>query len=128
LQYPNFAYAKQAFAQVVADRPDIIEKVNRSGLGDDPAIIELLARDGRLSAHLMGDHTIARRNNDVTSSPMASANPRGSTVQEQLNDLLNKTPLGSAAYRTPAVQRRVEALSRQLAGNKNIVGQGGRFA
>jgi hypothetical protein len=51
---------------------------------------------------------------------------RAGSAREQLDDLMTANPPGSAKYATPAVQRRVKELSRQIAGNGNVIGQGGR--
>lgn len=124
----NLSFAKEAFREIVANRPDIIAKVDASGLGNDPAVIELLARHGRLNAGLMGDHTISRRNTNVANSPMASNKPRASNAQDELHQIMSDHPPGSDSYKSPAVQRRVEALSKQIAGGGSAVGTGGRYA
>ncbi len=41
---------------------------------------------------------------------------------------MTDNPPGSESYKSASVQRRVEALSRQIAGNGTVVGQGGRNA
>ena len=43
----NFAYAREAFRDIAANRPDLIAKVDRSGLGNDPAILITGARQTR---------------------------------------------------------------------------------
>jgi hypothetical protein len=125
----NLAFAKAAFKEIAASDPDLIAKVEASGLGDHPAVLQFLAKQGRLSAGMMGDYTIARRNNDLTSSPMASAKPRpGGPAREEHDQLMRDNPPGSNAYKSPAIQRRVEQLSRMISGGGNVVGQGGRYA
>jgi hypothetical protein len=126
----NLAYAKSAFADIAATRPDLIQKFERSGLGDDPAVLSFLAQHGRLNAGLMGDHTIARRNNDMTTNPINRAGPtgtnRGGSAREQLDELMAANPPGSDKYKSPAIQRKVESLSRQISGGGSIIGSGGR--
>jgi hypothetical protein len=46
----NLAYAKAAFKDIVTNRPDLIAKVEASGLGNDSTLIEFLAQHGRLQA------------------------------------------------------------------------------
>lgn len=123
----NLQYARSAFQEMAAADPDLIAAVDRSGIGNSPAVLEHLARFGRLSAGLLNDNTIARRNN-VTHSPIASKPRTGSSAQNELADLLDKNPPGSTAYKSKAVQQRVETLSRMIAGSGTIVGQGGRNA
>src|SRR3954447_1848933 len=43
----NLAYAKAAFQDVVKNRPDLIAKVDASGLGNDPAVLKILSELGR---------------------------------------------------------------------------------
>jgi hypothetical protein len=127
----NLAYAKNAFRAIAANRPDLIAKVEASGLGDDPAVLELLAKHGRLSAGLMGDFTVARNSESTFQTPErgSRASPtRGGSAQAELNQLLNDNPPGSQSYKNPRVQQRVEALSRMIAGGGSVVGQGGRYA
>jgi hypothetical protein len=124
----NIEYARSAFREMSASDPGLIAAVNRSGIGDNPIILEHLAKFGRLSAGMSGDHTIARRNSSM--SPIASApiTPRGGTAQQELDSILNDNPPGSASYKSKAVQNRVEVLSRMIAGNGSIVGKAGRNA
>jgi hypothetical protein len=50
-------------------------------------------------------------------------------AQEELAEIMRTSGPGTEAYKTPRVQRRVEELSRILAGNNQpIVGRGGRNA
>jgi hypothetical protein len=125
----NIEYARAAFRDVAANDPELIAAVDRSGLGNHPGVLEILARQGRLSAGLMNDHTIASRRNY---EPMAinrtgpTGTNRGGSAREELDRIMSENPPGSLAYKTPSVQRRIEALSRQIAGNGNIIGQGGR--
>jgi hypothetical protein len=124
----NLAYAKEAFRDISTNRPDLISKFERAGLGDDVSVLEHLASYGRLNAGKTGDYTIARRNSNVTNSPMASSRPRASSAQEELHQIMSDHPPGSDGYKSPSVQRRVEALSRQIAGSGSAVGTGGRTA
>ena len=83
----NLAWAKSAFADIVTNRPDLIQKFEAAGLGDDPSVLQHLASYGRLNAGLMGDFTIARRNNEpmpinrTGTTPVGPAgNYRGSEI------------------------------------------------
>jgi hypothetical protein len=122
----NVQYARSAFAEAVAADPGLVAAFDRSGLGSNATVIEWLAKHGRLSAGLMNDNTIAR--NNVTNSPIASRPRGGSSAQNELNELLDANPPGTAAYKSPKVQQRVEALSRLIAGSGVAIGQGGRTA
>jgi hypothetical protein len=123
----ELAYAKAAFRDIVANRPDLIAKVDASGLGNDPAVLKLLARHGRLNAGMMGDFSVAR--NYEASSEQARPIPRGqSAAQAELNKIYKETPPGSAGYRTNAVQNRVRQLNEMIHGDGPAVGQGGRNA
>jgi hypothetical protein len=126
----NLEYARAAFRDVAANDPELIAAVDRSGLGNHPSVLEILARQGRLTAGLMGDHTITRRNNDMTTNPVNRAGPtgtnRGGSAREQLDELMAANPPGSDKYKSPAIQRKVESLSRQISGGGSIIGSGGR--
>jgi hypothetical protein len=138
---PNFAYAKAAFKDIAANRPDLIEKFQKSGLGDDPSVIEHLAQFGRQQAGRLGDFTIARNHNNNGPAPMptfipsspsstrsgasGNSNNNGSLeTQGELNRLLASNPPGSQGYKTNAP--RIQQLYRTLAGSGSIVGTGGR--
>src|SRR3981081_74405 len=102
----ELAYAKAAFPDIVANRPDLIAKVDASGLGNDPAVLKLLARHGRLNAGMMGDFSVARNSSTSTTEPQRAL-PRGqSAAQAEWNKLYKDNPPGSAKYKDPAVQNR----------------------
>lgn len=126
----NIEYARAAFRGMAASDPGLIAAVDNSGLGNHPAILEHLASFGRLSAGLMNDHTIARSYQPMTTNRTGptGASRSGGGAREELEELMAANPPGSASYKTPSVQRRVEALSRQIAGTGNAVGIGGRTA
>ena len=125
----NLGYAKAAFKEIAASDPDLIATVERAGLGDHPAVLKILAKQGRLTAGLMGQNT-SRRNTDMTTNPVNREGPtgtnRGGSARDQLDELMAANPPLSASYRTPSVQRRVEALSREIAGGGSIIGRAGR--
>jgi hypothetical protein len=137
---PNFAYAKAAFKDIAANRPDLIEKFQKSGLGDDPSVIEHLAQFGRQQAGRLGDFTIARNHSNNGPAPMPTsytpisstrAGPSGNSnnngsleTQGELNRLLASNPPGSQGYKTNAP--RIQQLYRTLAGSGSIIGTGGR--
>ena len=124
----ELGYAKAAFRDIVANRPDLIAKVDASGLGNDPAVLKLLAKHGRLNAGMMGDFTVSR-NYEAPSEQTRAPLPRGqSAAQAELNKIFKDTPPGSEGYRTSAVQNRVRQLSERIAGGGSIVGSGGRTA
>jgi hypothetical protein len=121
----NLAYAKQAFSDIVANRPDLIAKVDASGLGNDPAVLDLLAKHGRLNSGLRGEFAVSR-NYEAPSEP-ARPMPRGqSAAQAELNKIFEDTPPGSPGYAKASVQRRVSQLHEMIAGSGTIVGRGGR--
>jgi hypothetical protein len=78
---PNFAYAKAAFKDIAANRPDLIAKFEKSGLGDDASVIEHLAQFGRQQAGRLGDFTIARNHNSEVPMTMPTFIPPTATSQ-----------------------------------------------
>jgi hypothetical protein len=141
---PNFAYAKAAFKDIAANRPDLIEKFQKSGLGDDPSVIEHLAQFGRQQAGRLGDFTIARNHNNNGPAPMPTfipsspsspsstrAGPSGNSnnngsaeTRHTLNEMLRANPPGSQGYKDNS--QRIQQLYRTLAGSGAPVGVGGR--
>jgi hypothetical protein len=141
---PNFAYAKAAFKDIAANRPDLIAKFQASGLGDDPSVIEHLAQFGRQQAGRLGDFTIARNHNNNGPAPMptfipsspsspspARAGPSGNSnnngsaeTRHTLNEMLRANPPGSQGYKDNS--QRIQQLYRTLAGSGAPVGVGGR--
>jgi hypothetical protein len=123
----NLAYARNAFRDIAANRPDLIAKVDASGLGNDPMILKILAEHGRMQANTLGDNTVER--NYGAPSESARPLPRGqSAAQAELNKIYKETPPGSEGYRANAVQNRVRQLNEAIHGTGNIVGTGGRTA
>jgi hypothetical protein len=136
----NLAYAKAGFAEIVATRPDLIEKFEKAGLGDDPSVIEHLAQFGRQNAGKHGDFTIARShaaNNEPTpftakTLPAAfAAGPSGKNrgseeTRSELARMMRENPPGSLRYKDPDVQARIQSLHRTLAGSGSPVGVGNR--
>jgi hypothetical protein len=136
----NLAYSRAGFAEIVATRPDLIEKFERAGLGDDPSVIEHLAQFGRQKAGMMGDNTIARShaaNNMPTpftakTLPAAfAAGPSGKNrgseeTRTELARLMRSYPPGSQGYKDPDVQSRIQQLHRTIAGSGSPVGVGNR--
>lgn len=121
----NLAYAKAAFEDVAKNRPDLIAKVDASGLGNDPAVLKILSELGRQKAHTYGDNTVSsRRFNDEPSRALPSGN---SAAQRELNQIFKKTPPGSEGYRERAVQDRVRQLNEMIHGTAPAVGMGGRL-
>jgi hypothetical protein len=135
---PNFAYAKAAFKDIAANRPDLISKFEASGLGDDPSVIEHLAQFGRQNAGRLGDFTIARNHNNngpekmptfIPSSPSSPSSNSGNNngaleTKGELNRLLAANPPGSQGYKTNAA--RISQLFGMLAGTGSVIGKGGR--
>jgi hypothetical protein len=76
----NIEYARSAFREMVASDPGLIAAVDREGIGNSPAILEHLARFGRLSAGLMNDHTIERSYQPMTTNRTA---PTGAMSQQR---------------------------------------------
>ncbi|MGY4333055.1 hypothetical protein ACVWWG_007472 [Bradyrhizobium sp. LB7.2] len=122
----NLAYAKAAFEDVAKNRPDLIAKVDASGLGNDPAVLKILSELGRQRAHTYGDKTVSsRRFNDEPSRPLPSG---GSAAQRELNKIFEETPPGSPGYAKRAVQDRIWQLQEMIHGTEPAIGQGGRTA
>ncbi len=63
--------------QAGRNRPDLIRKVDAAGLGDDPAILEFLSRQGRLSAGFHNDPITRRSEPTMTTNRSA---PSGQAV------------------------------------------------
>jgi hypothetical protein len=131
----NLAYAKSAFKEVADKNPGLIAQFEKSGLGDSPAVLQFLARHGRLTAGLMNDHTIARNNEPMSinrTGPTAQGpigNNRGSEeTRSELARMMREAPPGSALYKDPHIQARIQQLHRTIAGSGSPVGIGGRRA
>lgn len=121
----NLSYAKAAFADVAKNRPDLIAKVDASGLGNDPAILKVLSELGRQKAHTMGDFTSQRNRNSETQRPMPQNN---SAAQRELDKIYKDTPPGSEGYKARSVQDRVMQLNEMIHGTEPVIGLGGRTA
>lgn len=126
--HANLSYMREAFRDISANRPDLIAKVDASGLGNDPAVLKMLAEYGRMQAHTIGDYTVERNRNSRFDEPRRPL-PRGqSAAQSELNKIFKDTPPGSDGYKAKAVQDRVRQLGVIIAGDDSIVGMGGRTA
>jgi hypothetical protein len=121
----NFAYARSAFADIAKTRPDLIAKVDASGLGNDPAVIKLLAEHGRMQANMMGDFTVARNGTPPSEAPVYRGNGSKASLLAELAQIREKNPVGSAGYRKPEVQKRIMQINESLYPG-DAVGQGGR--
>ena len=121
----NLAYAKSAFADIAKNRPDLIAKVDASGLGNDPAVLKILSELGRQRANTLGDFTIEKHRFAETQRPMPQS---GSAAQRELDRIYKETPPGSEGYRTKAVQDRVMQLHEMIHGTDPAIGLGGRTA
>src|SRR4051794_17448501 len=80
----NLAYAKAAFEDVAKNRPDLIAKVDASGLGNDPAVLKILSELGRQKAHTYGDNTVASRRSQFD-EPRQGLPSGNSAAQRELN-------------------------------------------
>jgi hypothetical protein len=119
----EIAYAKAAFSKHAT--PELIAKFDASGLGNDPAVLRFLAKQGRLDAGMMGDFSVAR--NDTSTESQVRAPTSGSkAAQSELDKIFSETPPGSAGYRKPSVQARVRQLNEAIHGTGPAVGKGGR--
>jgi hypothetical protein len=119
----NFAYAKQAYEQILQTlTPDDIAQIEASGVGDNPNIIRFLASHGRLSAGLRGEK--------MTDSTERSAIPsaRQQSLKDELAQLMEENPPGTEKYKQPRVQRRIQQLTSAIYGDGPAVGHGGRYA
>jgi hypothetical protein len=122
----NLAYAKAAFKDIVTNRPDLIAKVEASGLGNDSTLIEFLAQHGRLQAGMMGDFTVARNGSSPSAAPaFAQGNGSKAALQAELARIRKENPVGTERYKNPAVQKRIMQINETLYPG-DIVGQGGR--
>ena len=128
----EWGYARAAFKEVAASDPDLIAKVEASGLGDHPAVLKFLAKQGRLAAGLMNETTrSAPMPINRSSTPTGPAGDhRGSEeTRTELARMMRENPPGSARYKEPHIQSRIQQLHRTIAGSgSNIVGVGGRRA
>jgi hypothetical protein len=121
----NLAYAFEAFKDIAANRPDLIAKFDQSGLGDDPSVIEFLAKHQRLQAGMMGDF-VTRNNAPSIEQPRQAAIPRGqSAPRAELDRIYEETPPGSPGYKKASVQR-IRQLNEAIHGDGPAVGRGGR--
>jgi hypothetical protein len=119
----NLSYAREAFKDIVANRPDLIAKVDASGLGNDPAVLKFLAEHGRARAHTLGDYTVSSRRTSYDEPSRPSSN---SAAQRELNRIFEETPPGTAGYAKPSVQRRITQLQEMIHGDGPAVGLAGR--
>jgi hypothetical protein len=134
----ELAYAREAYKAVVANDPGLIEAVDRAGLGNHPAVLRFLSKQGRLDAGRLGDLTIARNNSNqpapFTPAPFARtpAAPMGSSrgseeTRQELQRLIDQNGPGTERYKDPAIQGRIQHLHGILAGSgSSIVGRSGR--
>jgi hypothetical protein len=121
----NLAYARSAFADIAKTRPDLIAKVDASGLGNDPAILKILAQHGRMQANMTGDFTVARNGTPPSEAPVYRGNGTKASLLAELANIRKENPVGSDKYRQPAVQKRIMQINESLYPG-DIVGQGGR--
>jgi hypothetical protein len=141
----NFSFARAAFKDVAANNPDLIRQVEASGLGNSPAVLQFLAKQGRLSAGLMGigqgDYSaqqVTARNEPLSinrtgpTGPTAQGpigNNRGSEeTRSELARMMREAPPGSALYKDPQIQARIQQLHRTISGSGPPVGVLGRRA
>jgi hypothetical protein len=124
----ELAYAKAAFRDIVANRPDLIAKVDASGLGNDPAVLKLLAQHGRLQAGMTGDFTVARNGSSPSEAPaFRGGGGSKAALLAELSQIRKDNPVGTEKYKNPAVQRRITQINETLYPG-DIVGRGGRTA
>jgi hypothetical protein len=121
----NLAYARSAFADIAKTRPDLIAKVDASGLGNDPAILKILAQHGRMQANMTGDFTVARNGTPPSEAPVYRGNGTKASLLAELAKIRKDNPVGTEKYKQPEVQRRIMQINETLYPG-DIVGQGGR--
>jgi hypothetical protein len=114
----NLAYAFEAYKDIVANKPELIDRVDASGLGNDAILLQHLAEHGRLKANLMGDNTVSSRRS-AYDEPRPSSN---SAAQRELNKIYEDTPPGTPGYAKPSVQARVRQLNEAIYGTEPAVG------
>jgi hypothetical protein len=92
----NLAYAKVGLA--IYATPELVAKVDASGLGNDPTILEILRELGRQRAHTFGDNTVSnvsiRSSFDEASRPL----PSGGSAAQRENCIFEETPPGTSGY------------------------------
>lgn len=125
----NIEYARESFRSLAASDPSLVDAVDAAGIGSHPAILQHLARYGRLNAGMMGDNTIASRARPAPrGSPSFGANRGSEETQAELNRIMKESPPGTPGYRDQRVQERVAHLHEILSGGGSPVGIGGRRA
>ncbi|MET3967226.1 hypothetical protein ACT4MK_17800 [Bradyrhizobium barranii] len=115
----NLAYAKTAFADIAKNRPDLIAKVDASGLGNDPAVLKILSELGRQRANTYGDNTVISRRSQFD-EPRQALPSGGSAAQRELNKIFEETPPGSPGYAKRSVQDRIWQLQEIIHGNEAV--------
>jgi hypothetical protein len=125
----NLGYAKQAFKDIATNRPDLIEKFDASGLGNDPSVLEFLAKHGRLAAGFSGDDSVSSQRYSAPSAAPAFRGGGGSkaALLDELSQIRKDNPVGTPKYAQPAVQKRIQQINEILYPG-DIVGRGGRTA
>jgi hypothetical protein len=122
----EIAYAKAAFSKHAT--PELIAKVDASGLGNDHAVLKFLAKQGRLDAGMMGDFTMVRNGEAPSRAQVVTRGSGTSAAQAEFNKLYKDNPPGTEQYKNLQVQKRIAELAEIIGGGGNIVGQGGRTA
>lgn len=122
----NLAYAFEGYKYIVANRPELIDRVDASGLGNDAVLLQHLAEYGRLKANLMGDNTVSSRR--FSNEPNRALPSGNSAAQRELNKIFEETPPGTPGYAKRSVQDRVRQLNEMIHGDGPAVGHGGRTA
>ena len=115
------------FKDIVTNRPELIPRIDASGLGNDTVLIDHLNDYWVMKSSFLEGKTVSDRRSsyDEPSRPLPSGN---SAAQRELNQILKKSPPGSEAYRDSAVQDRVRQLNEMIYGTGPAIGQGGRTA
>ncbi|MCK1450099.1 hypothetical protein IVB36_04045 [Bradyrhizobium sp. 35] len=123
----NLAYAFEGYKYIVANRPELIDRVDASGLGNDAVLLQHLAEYGRLKANFMGDNTVSSRRSQLD-EPRQALPSGNSAAQRELNKIFEETPPGTPGYAKRSVQDRVRQLNEMIHGTEPAVGLGGRTA
>jgi hypothetical protein len=119
----EIAYAQAAFKSHAT--PELIAKIDASGLGNDPAILKFLAKQGRLDAGMMGDSTVSNRYSSPSEAPVFGGNGTRASLQAELAQIRKDNPVGTPKYAQASVQKRIMAINERLYPG-DIVGQNGR--
>jgi hypothetical protein len=129
LYQQNMMNARKGFSYIATNRPDLVEKFDVSGMGNDVGIIEHLAEFWLMKANMMGEDDSMSQRYSAPSEAPAFRGGGGSkaALLAELSQIRKDNPVGTEKYKNPAVQRRITQINETLYPG-DIVGRGGRTA